>query len=208
MFYRFAKRSDVPRIVELHYAVRDFYSIGFFSKTRRNFLKTYYNILVNDPNEIILCAVENNEIRGFCSGSLDVQQQKKLFKEKKFSIAFSLLSTFLFNPKLIIEALKRYSSLDESSTKDAYTIEVGARSEYWTWDKKGNDSEYSIELLNKFYHVFRLCGINEVFFEVDEINKKILKIHKINGAIIQNEIILPDGRKRIIMKYNLIKKFN
>lgn len=40
------------------------------------------------------------------------------------------------------------------------------------------------------------------------INKKVLKFHKWNGAILVNEIMLPDGRKRQIMKYDLQNKFS
>lgn len=39
MAYRFASKSDVKRIAELHYNVRNKYEVGFFSKTDKIFLK-------------------------------------------------------------------------------------------------------------------------------------------------------------------------
>ena len=69
MKYRIAKRCDLDHIVDLHLKVREVYDIGFFSKMGRSFLKKYYQINIDDPNEIILCAEsDNGTICGFCSG--------------------------------------------------------------------------------------------------------------------------------------------
>ena len=147
MKYRFAKESDLKEIVDLHYSVREFYPTGFFSKTRKSFLRTYYKILIHDPNEIVFCAESNGEIRGFCTGSLDVEKQQRLFAKKKIKLGLSLISTILFNPKFLLEILNRYSSIQNKSKENKYIIDKGARSEYWTWSKDGDDSEYSV----KFY---------------------------------------------------------
>ncbi|MDQ5928466.1 MAG: hypothetical protein QG594_240, partial [Bacteroidota bacterium] len=149
----------------------------------------------------------NDVIRGFCSGSLNVEKQQELFKRKRVKLALSLFSTVFLNPKIIFDVLNRYLSLDKNS-KDSFILKKGARSEYWTWEKDANDSEFSVELLNRFYNIFYLCGVKEVFFEVDEINKKIIKIHKLNKAVIVDEFQLPDLRKRLVMKYDLINKFD
>ena len=103
--------------------------------------------------------------------------------------------------------MKRYR-FTSGKTKDNYIITTGARSEYWTWDKSLNDPVSSVELLNTLYRIFYSLGVKEVCFEVDMINKKVLKFHKWNGAILVNEIMLPDGRKRQIMKYDLQNKFS
>ena len=199
MKYRFVKRCDLDRIVDLHLKVRDSYEVGFFSKMRRSFLRKYYQIHIDDPNEIILCAeTENGIICGFCSGSLDVSKQTANLRKNKIKLAFSALSSVFFNPSLIYELWKRYR----------FIITTGARSEYWTWDKSLNDPVSSVELLNTLYRIFHSLGVKEVCFEVDVINKKVLKFHKWNGAILVNEIMLPDGRKRQIMKYDLQNKFS
>ena len=93
MKYRFAKRCDLERIVDLHLKVRDSYEIGFFSKMRRSFLRKYYQIHIDDPNEIILCAeTESGIICGFCSGSLDVSKQTANLRKNKVKLALSALS--------------------------------------------------------------------------------------------------------------------
>ena len=208
MKYRFVKRCDLDRIVDLHLKIRDSYEVGFFSKMRRSFLRKYYQIHIDDPNEIILCAeTESGIICGFCSGSLDVSKQTANLRKNKIKLALSALSSVFFNPSLIYELWKRYC-FTSGKTKDNYIITTGARSEYWTWDKSINDPVSSVELLNTLYRIFYSLGVKEVCFEVDVINKKVLKFHKWNGAILVNEIMLPDGRKRQIMKYDLQNKFS
>lgn len=208
MKYRIAKRCDLDHIVDLHLKVREVYDIGFFSKMGRSFLKKYYQINIDDPNEIILCAEsDNGTICGFCSGSLDVAKQTANFKRHKILLAFSAIPSIICHPSLIQELWRRYR-FSLGQTDEQYIITEGARSEYWTWDKTINDPIASVELLNTLYKLFYILGVKEVFFEVDVINKRIVNFHKWNGAELINEIILPDGRRRLIMKYNLENKFN
>ena len=45
MHYRLAKLKDLNSIVNLHYAVRENYTVGIFASLDRFFLKRYYRIL-------------------------------------------------------------------------------------------------------------------------------------------------------------------
>ena len=45
------------------------------------------------------------------------------------------------------------------------------------------------------------------FFEVDTINKDILRYHKLNKAEELERLTLPDGRERVLMKYNLKERY-
>jgi hypothetical protein len=209
MRYRFAKRTDIDRIVYLHHKVRQVYDVGFFSKVDKTFLKQYYKTILDDPNEIVLCAEDNNGIiQGFCSGNLNVSKQKLLLIKNKWKLGIALIPSIMVKPNLILESLNRFRSINQNQSKNKqYIVEDGVRSEYWTWNDNAKDSESSTDLLNRFYHIIYILGYNEVYFEVDLINQHIFKFHLYNGAELIEKILLSDGRERAILKYNLITKF-
>lgn len=209
MGYRFASKSDVNRIAELHYNVRDKYDVGFFSKTDKFFLKKYYSILLDTPYYFILCYCDdtNGKIMGFSSGVFDVAQHQKEIGKKKIKMAFSLLTSMIKKPSLVSDILKRYKSINGES-ESSYQVNEGPRSEYWVWDKTDKKNGIkSVELLNKFYEIYYILGYKEVAFEVDEVNRNMIRFHIVNGAKVMKEQILDDGRKRSFLKYNLIEKF-
>ncbi|MEA4820811.1 MAG: hypothetical protein VB122_01040 [Erysipelotrichales bacterium] len=209
MQYRFGKKNDISRIAYLHHKVRQTYDMGFFSTVKKSFLKEYYKILISDPNEIILCAEDDNGIiQGFCSGSLNVTKQKQLLNKNKWKLGFALIPTIINKPKILLEGIKRYKSITTNSKlEEKFIINEGARSEYWTWNNEEKDSESSVVLLNKFYNILFILGCKEVNFEVDLCNKKVYKFHLYNGAELMNTFTLSDGRERAILKYNLEIKF-
>ena len=209
MKYRIAKKTDVDRIAYLHQKVRKVYDIGFFSLVNKTFLKQYYKILMDDPNEIILCAEdENGIVQGFCSASLDVSRQMNVLKRNKWKLGFALIPSIISNPKILQEGIKRFKSINnKTSLENKYIISEGARSEYWTWNADNKNSESSVELLNKLYNLMFILGCKEVSFEVDLCNNKVYKFHKYNGAELISKFTLDDSRERAILKYDLDKKF-
>jgi len=207
MRFRLAKLSDVNEIVTLHYNVRDTYSVGFFSKMRKSFLKQYYKIILNDPNEVVLCVEDNNgSLCGFASASLDVEKQFENLRKHKISLAIAAVPSFIFNPKLIAETLKRYQSTDKKSDRKFVTA-TGARGEYWVWNPENKESIWATYLNNKHLEILYLMGAKTLSFEVDSENDKVFKFSKMNGEIEQDRITLGDGRERILMSYDLKKKF-
>jgi len=205
--YRIAKLSDVNQIASIHYKVRDIYSEGFFSQMDIFFLRHYYRIILQDSNEIIICAEnESGKILGFCSGTLNVSSQFVNIRKHKFSFVLAIIPSFIKRPSLIKAAWNRFSSI---KTNDGHFVnQGGARSEYWAWDQQCRDSEASVELLEKLYSIMYILGAKEIFFEVDIVNKKIVRFHEINGATLINKVVLDDGRERLLMKYDLDKKYN
>ena len=209
MGYRFASKSDVNRIAELHYNVRDKYEVGFFSKTDKFFLKNYYSILLSTPYYFVLCYCDDTsgKIMGFSSGVFDVALHQKEIGKKKLRIAFSLFTSIIRKPSLISDILKRYQSISKNSESN-YQVNEGPRSEYWVWDAADKKNGIkSVELLNKFYEIYYILGYKEVAFEVDEVNRNMIRFHIVNGAKVIKEQILDDGRKRSFLKYNLTEKF-
>lgn len=211
MRYRIAKRSDYKRIADIHYQIRDFYPVGIFSQLGKPFLRKYYRIMLDDPNEIILCA-ENDEGRiiGFSSTTLDAAAQMRNFRRHRFGLAFAAAGSVLANPGLVRSLYQRYKSTS-SKARNHFVTSQGARGEFWGWDNTHKDSVSAMELIGVEIGIVRALGVKELYFEVDTINKKIFLFHKLNGAKIIEQMTLPDGRERVLMCYdvtNYINKFN
>lgn len=203
MKYRFAKLADLNDIVNLHYGVREYYPIGFFSEMNKCFLHQYYKILLQDKNEIILCAEDDSkQVQGFISATLDVKEQFNHLKRHKISLGFSALGTFIMKPKMIFEVLKRFKSMTSSNNEGKkFIYNEGVRGEFWVWNNKDPNPIAAVELQSRLMQVLKALGVKRMYSEVDSINKKVVKFHKLNKAIEVERILLPDGRERILL-YN------
>ncbi len=203
VIFRLAKPSDAWQIANVHYHIRDKYDQGFFAQVNYSFLKQYYKVVLDDPCEVVVCAEdENQRIVGFCSASLDAERQFKRMRGKKWSFALPLFTAALGNPKLIKCALDRFKSTKGDSDNE-YVTSKGARSEYWGWLPDRKDSENSVVMQDIMYYLLKMLGVERLYFEVDKINKKIYKFHIINGAEEVKTYIMPDGRERVELVYDL-----
>lgn len=86
-----------------------------------------------------------------------------------------------------------------------YITNEKARTAYWVWDKKSNNSKMSLIMNERHLQLFYLLGVNKVYFEIDSYNKSVLKFATMNGAEILDRIQLSDGRERNILCYDLTK---
>ena len=203
MKYRIAKEIDCIAIVNLHYAIRKTYSVGLFSKLGKLFLKKYYKILLNDPNSIVVCAEDDKGIiQGFCSATLDIKAQMTNIRRHKVSLGLAALISVILKPSLFKELVDRYKVVKNNSTTKIISTK-GARSEYWAWSAINQDSASSVGMYFAQLNILKALGVKEFFGEVDKVNKKILKFQLRNGGEIIDEITLPDGRERVILKVNL-----
>ena len=201
--YRLAKPSDAKQIAYVHYHIRDKYDQGFFAQVNYAFLKHYYKVVLNDPCEVVVCAEdENQKIVGFSSGSLDSERQFKMMRKKKLGFVFPLMISALSNPHLIKSAFDRFKSTKGSSSNE-YVTSKGARVEYWGWLPGRDDSDLSVKMQDLLFYTMKLFGTDKLFFEVDKINKRIFKFHKINGAEEVKTFVMPDGRERVELVYDL-----
>ena len=203
--FRLAKPSDAKQIAYVHLHIRDKYDQGFFALVNYYFLKQYYKVMLNDPNEVIVCAEdENGLIVGFSSGSLDASKQMKSMRDNKFSFLWPLFTSAISNPKLIKAAIDRFKST-KGESNNHYVSSKGARGEYWGWLPNRKDPEVAISMNDMFMSIMKTLGVKDLFIEVDTINKQIFKFHKINGAKVVSTFTLPDGRERTEMVYDLTK---
>jgi hypothetical protein len=204
--YRLAKPSDAKEIAALHWHVRDKYSQGIFLSLGQRFLTEIYKILLNDAWEVVVCAVnENGKIIGFASTSLNIGHQFAQMKKHRLRLGFFALRGVLFKPSLAKGLWERYKSLGEHGHVSFVHTE-GVRGEYWCW-QKDDESLKSIEMSNVKNNILYDLGVREMFFEVDKFNKAVYKYHlKVNKAEPIEEINLPDGRIRVLMRKVLVKK--
>lgn len=202
--YRIAKPSDARQIANCHWHVRDRYSKGIFLSLGEHFLRTYYSITLNDPWEIIVCAVdEDNRIIGFSSTSLNAKKSADNLKKHKIRLGLSAMISIILKPSLFKPVLERYLSLGSKEGSPRFISNEGVRGGYWCW-RKDDDSLKSVELSNVKNKILYDLGVRELFFEVDKCNKSVYRFHlKVNKAIPIEEITLPDGRVRVLMKKNL-----
>ena len=99
---RLAKPSDAKEIANLHYSIREQGAPGIFAMMGKPFLKKYYKIVLNDPNEVVICAEnEKGQIVGFNSSTLDAKAQMDNLRRKRVQLAFAAFTSILANPKLI-----------------------------------------------------------------------------------------------------------
>ena len=203
MKYRIAKLIDYKSIVNLHYDIRKTYSVGLFSKLGKHFLTKYYKILLNDPNSVIVCAEDDKGIiQGFCSATIDVKAQMNNLIRHKVGLGLAALKSVLLQPFLLKDLLDRYKVANNVSTTKIISTK-GARSEYWVWSATNQDSAASVAMYFAQLNILKSLGVKEFFGEVDKVNKKILKFQLRNGGEIIDQITLPDGRERVILKVNL-----
>ncbi len=204
--FRIAKPCDAKQITDAHWTVRDRYTDGIFLSLGKGFLRAYYEIVLDDPNEIVVVAEnDNNEIVGFSSGSLDAVSQVKSIRSHKIKLGFSAMLGILRHPSFLKGVWQRYKSLDNKSDHQFLHME-GARSEYLCW-KKGAEGSINMMILDKIkFKMMYELGVREVFFEIDRHNERLFNTQARDKTItLLSEYQLPDGRIRGLFKKVLTK---
>ena len=203
--FRLAKPSDAKQIANCHWHVRDRYSEGIFLSLGEGFLRAYYEIMLDDPNEIIVCAEnKTGRIVGFSSGSLDAASQAETIRTHKMKLGFAALWGLLRHPSYIKDVWQRYASINSASSGKKFIHLEGARSEYLCW-KKGEEGSISMMLLDKIkFKIMRELGIREVYFEIDRQNERLFNAQlRMKDIDLIEEYELPDGRVRGLFKKTL-----
>tara|TARA_B100001059_G_scaffold13776_1_gene11144 strand:+ start:25404 stop:26051 length:648 start_codon:yes stop_codon:yes gene_type:complete len=210
MIFRLAKICDLDKIASLQYKVRHLYTNGIFSSLDLFFLRNYYKTIINDPNSILVCGEDSTDgVVGFCCANLDVEKYNLNLKKNKFRLAFAALPSILKKPTILLKLISRFKTLNPK--KNIYITPKGARLEYWVWSKKNKDDQSSIYMLESTLNIIKILGYNKVSFEVDLDNKKVLKFHKLNGALELNRVLIDDKTERVFMQYDFFNrksKFN
>lgn len=204
--FRLAKPSDAKKIAELHYRVRDTYSVGYFAQMGLPFLKKYYKVVLDDPYEVVVCAEDDGVLCGFCSASLDINKQMEHMNKKKLTLLISAIPSFIVKPSLIGATIKRYK-VSRHQDDEKLIPKEGARCEYWMWDANNKNSAYSVALWNTYLEILYKLGVKKFPLDVDDVNQKVMKFHLLNKAVATEHITLSDGRERTLLEYDLAARF-
>ena len=200
--FRLAKPSDAKQIADCHWHVRDRYTQGIFLSLGKRFLVSYYEVILNDPYEVVVCAERGGKIVGFSSATMNAQFQAKNLRAHLFKLGFAAVGAILMKPTYLKELWIRYKSLSSDNKGQEFVHAEGVRGEYWCWLKSDTEDPNNAVQMNEMkYRILYDLGVREMFFEVDKFNKRVYKFHlKINKAETIEEITLPDGRQRVLMK--------
>jgi len=203
MLLRFASISDLDKISRLHQKCSRNQEKGFMYRLGYPFFKLYYRIMLNEKNCVILCAFnkKNNNLIGFVSGSLDESEHIENLKRKKIYLLLPALHAIIKDPKLIGEIYKRSKFDNLNQNDNGYIITEGARLEYWGWDPEEKEIMGAVELLKKWLDIMKILGCKTIAHEVDNDNKKSIKLHSILGSKVIRELETPGGKLRSIMEY-------
>jgi hypothetical protein len=207
MRIRVAKPSDSKDIAEIHFASRDKFTKGFFSQVSKLFLVHYYKVVLNDPNSVVVCAEDDvGKICGFASATLNAEQQFANMRKHKIRLGLALLPTIMMKPWILRDTLYRYASTQGKGNKQ-YVSVSGVRGEYWVWDPRNKNTIWAGVLNNTHLHMLKVLGAKHLRFEVDADNLGVVRFSERNGAELLDRVVLNDGRERLIMSYDLVKKF-
>lgn len=205
MIFRLAKNNDIDKIANIHLECSLKQKDGFMYKLGTGFFKSYYKILLEEKNSVVLIAEDlNGNICGFHSGSISPEEHSIALRKNSLNLFSTLIIKILFDPKLLFEIIERRNSLSTKSNNKKYSSKLGPRAEYWAWSPSFKGENQSVILKNRWCKIIQVLGYDYYYLEVDSNNKLVLNYYKLQNAEVIEELILKDGRKRFILKLKTI----
>lgn len=202
MMIRIAKPCDAHKIAMVHYecAPQD-----FICALGKRFLRSYYKILLSEPDSIIVCAVRpNSKIVGFLVGTIKAENHIIAMRKKSIKLLISALPTLINKPNLLIEVLKR-RKVASSNTDNDYVVTEGPHLEFWGIIEAERKTGLGVKILKSLLLIMNILDVNSIRCEVDEDHEKVAQVHIRHGANIVRKFITPEGKKRMILEYSSLK---
>ena len=202
MHVRLANRNDADRLAHLHEQSSAKQAGGFMFRLGWPFLSQYYRVLIDAGSSIILCGVDDSgRVIGFVAGSLDGKSRVTALRRKRFRLLIACLPALARQPMLIREVYARQNSSSVDGAETGYVVQSGAHEEFWAWLPEGGVG--AVELHLKWLSLMRLLGAESVSGEVDKVNDAVLRVHRMLGARVVKEFTTPDGRRRLVIRYQV-----
>lgn len=199
---RLAKARDVDELVRVHWAAACEQPGGFLYRLGKGYLRQYYHVVLKEKNSVVLCAEDDRDrIIGLVSGTLDAEEHRAALQRSRFRLGWAAAPALLRDASLLGGLVSRMKSIRSEQPDAPYVFMSGAREEYWAWDPTRRSGE-ALELQRRWLQLMRTLGATSVSFEVDRVNDKVVRIHRILGAIEVREFITPDGNERLLMQYS------
>ena len=92
-----AKLQDAPRLASIHLACEGDLHDSFLCKLGRQFLQKYYEIVLQQPWSVVVCALsdDESEIVGFTCNTLDAQKQFRALEGHRFGLLCSMVPALI-----------------------------------------------------------------------------------------------------------------
>jgi len=202
--FRLAKLPDARALANLHYICSIELPDGFLYLLGRKFLTTYYRIILDNRSSLVICADAGDAgIVGLISVSVDAGEELKALRNGRFRLLFSALPTLIRQPRLISSVSVRANSLSADEIGKGFVTGSGARLSFWGWSPDYPSQGQPTKLLQTALKLLKTLGVKTIHLEVDRANRKVEVFHRFMGGKVIDEFVTEDGRKRLIMEYQL-----
>lgn len=201
---RHARPQDAKQLARLHYVCSTVQPGAFMHLLGQRFFVKYYKILLRDQTTVILCADAGNDgVVGLASAAVDSKKQLEAIHRGRFGLFLAVIPAICRKPSLLKALKARDKSCTSKSPEESFVVNEGARIAYWCWLPGFPSKGKSIQLLKELMRFLENQGGKELQLEVDRINRLAEVTHRFLGAKVVKEFNTVDGRKRIVMKYQL-----
>lgn len=204
MTIRLAVQSDASALAGIHYDCRDRLPASFMIALGRGFLTRYYQVLLGLKTTVVLCAEDGQRrVVGFASGTTDMERELAGLRAARFGLALAALPALAQRPRLAWQMLARSRGPKAAGANTFYVYQQGARAAFWGWAQGVAAGAGTIVLFKKWLEVMSVLEIPLVRGEVDLENTKIAAVHAAMGARVERHFSTPEGKKRILIAYDL-----
>ncbi len=201
--FRRASVADIDPIARLHHRCSRLQPGAFMHRLGVPFFHTYYHLLLNDPNTVVILAeTEQGNLLGLVAGCRHADLERTLLRGHRVRLLASCLGHILMTPSLILDLYARMRLIGSPPPGDLGG-QCEPRISFWCWDPDSTASRQSTRLLQRFLEHMKTDGAGVVRFEVDRINRKVEITHRLMGARTVHTTQMPDGRERLVMEHVL-----
>lgn len=204
MRFRLAKSSDARALAKIHAVCARDQPGSFMGDLGNAFLYQYYCVLLREESSVVVCAVDDaNRIVGFIANTLDASEDLLAMHRARLRLALGTIQSLLSRPRLLVGLWSRYRSLSPSNRGHEYTSQSGPRVVYVAVLPDSRAGGTAVRLFAITFQIMRSLGVKELQFEVDTQNMKVARFHREAGATVVREFVTPDGKQRLVMRYDL-----
>jgi hypothetical protein len=199
--FRIAKPGDAKALARVHYSCSADLADSFMCKLGERWLASYYRIVLNDPNSVVLCAVaDNGAVVGFNSASLEISTEMAALRRHRIRLLWAALPALIRRPGLLRGMLQRQKN-SHGEEGSRFIVASGPRGAFLGWLRGERNGGEAIALLQSAFGVMRALGSGPIRFEVDVDNERAFRLHRSLGATITERFTTPDGKDRVVMEY-------
>ena len=204
VLYRIAVAADAGDLA--HVVERAFTgdNLGGISRMGPIFVREYLRVVLAERHALALCAEIDGRIVGLHLATLDAAAEARALKRHKVRLGLAALRSALLRPNAIWGAFRRYRSLrhtGDGDSSESYVATSGARASYWAAIPGECPPDVSLSLLKKTLVIAKELGVRTLHFEVNASNTKVVRIHRMMGAVIVASRRTPDGLERHVCEY-------